>query len=219
MIRIKSEDFDIAKIADSGQCFRLTEIRENRYLLVAIGRILEIGALPDGAVLRCSRKEYERLWRNYFDMDTDYRRFRAAVSGDDAFLSCAVRYGAGIRILRQDPWEMLVTFIISQRKNIPAIRCSVERLCRMAGEPVKRGGLTAYSFPAAGKVAALSMEELRDCSLGYRAPYIHAAAQLAASGQLDLAALGSLDPDGRSEALREIPGVGAKVASCVALFG
>lgn len=219
MIRISSEDFDIAKIADSGQCFRLTKIQENRYMLVAQGRILMIDALPDGAALRCSQKEYETVWRDYFDMDTDYRSFRSAVSGEDAFLSSAVRFGTGIRILRQDPWEMLLTFIISQRKNIPAIRCSVERLCRTAGKPLKRGGLTAYSFPAAGKVAALSTGELRDCSLGYRAPYIHAAAQLAATGQLDLAALGSLEPDGLFTALQQIPGVGAKVANCVALFG
>lgn len=219
MVRIESEDFDIAKIADSGQCFRLTKTGEREYMLVAHGRILLLDELPDGAALRCSRQEYEKIWRSYFDMDTDYRRFRAMVPEDDTFLLCALEYGAGIRILRQDPWETLLTFIISQRKNIPAIRCSVERLCRMAGRPVKRGDRTAWSFPTAKKVAALSAEQLRDCSLGYRAPYIRAAAELVASGQLDLQALGSLDSDGLLSALQKIPGVGAKVANCVALFG
>ena len=216
MVRIKSKDLDIAKIADSGQCFRLTPAASGVWQLVARGRVLEIGELPDGAELRCSPREYEAVWRSYFDLDTVYERFRTAVPEEDLFLRSAVRWGEGIRILRQDAWEMLVTFLISQRKNIPAIAGSVERLCRLCGEPLGEGH---YAFPTAERVAALSLAELNGCSLGYRSPYVQAAAQLTASGQLDLGALSEADDDALLKALLGVPGVGPKVANCVMLFG
>lgn len=127
--------------------------------------------------------------------------------------------GAGIRILRQDAWEMLVTFIISQRKNIPAIQACVETLCTRYGAPLLQpGGNVLYAFPTAQALAAAGEQALRDCALGYRAPYVLAAAQAVAAGALDLAALETL-PDARLlEALMQQHGVGIKVANCVALF-
>ena len=127
--------------------------------------------------------------------------------------------GAGIRILRQDAWEMLVTFIISQRKNIPAIQACVETLCTRYGAPLlQSGGNVLYAFPTAQALAAAGEQALRDCALGYRAPYVLAAAQAVAAGTLDLAALETL-PDARLlEALMQQHGVGIKVANCVALF-
>ena len=110
---------------------------------------------------------------------------------------------------------MLVTFIISQRKNIPAIRACVETLCSRYGEPIG----TTYAFPTPAALAEADEEALRACALGYRAGYVLAAAQMADAGTLDLSALVSLEDDQLAESLMTVPGVGVKVANCVSLFG
>lgn len=133
-------DFSPAAIAASGQCFRMRETAAG-WSLIAGGRYLEIrpGDTPDAFAFSCTRAEFDAFWRAYFDLDTDYAPFRARCLKRDAYLQAACRYGAGLRILRQDPWEMLVSFIISQRKSIPAIRRAVEELCRACGAPLDPG--------------------------------------------------------------------------------
>ncbi len=215
-MKLHDEDLDIRKIADSGQCFRLTEEAPGRFRLLAKGRALRLRALPDGAELSCAPEEYDALWRDYFDMDTDYAVFRRAVPPEDGYLTAACACGRGIRILRQDPWETLVTFLISQRKNIPAIRRAVETLCARYGDPIPGGG---FAFPAPARLAALEEKNLRACSLGYRAPYVLAAARMVSDGELDFAVLSAMDDSALLSALQTVPGVGPKVAGCAALFG
>lgn len=212
---IPKTDFDVGKIADSGQCFRLNRLDTGRFRLTALGKTLELRRCADAWALDCGRDDFESVWRPYFDLDTDYAAFRAAVPKGDRYLQAAVEYGAGIRILRQDPWEMLVTFIISQRKNIPAIRSCVETLCLRYGENLGEG----RAFPTAHQLAAAGEAALRGCALGYRAGYVLAAAEIVASGRLDLAGLAAQTDDGLLEALKTVPGVGVKVANCVSLFG
>lgn len=214
MVEVHTDDLDIAKIADSGQCFRLIRTAPERFTLTALGRVLSIDRLADGIRLHCTEADFAALWRDYFDLDTDYAGFRAAVSLHDRFLSRAARYGRGIRILRQDPWEMLVTFIISQRKNIPAIQGCVELLCRRYGSPLGNG---FFAFPSPRKLAAA--QDLSACSLGYRAGYVLAAARMVSDGTLDLQRLRGLEDGELLGALSSVPGVGPKVASCVCLFG
>ncbi|MFR8257163.1 MAG: DNA glycosylase, partial [Ruthenibacterium sp.] len=112
MVTLYSPDLDIKKIAESGQCFRMEETGAGRYTLTALGRVLRIDAVAGGCALHCTQKQYEEVWRAYFDMDTDYAAFRAAIPASDGFLTSAAEAGRGIRILRQQPWEMLITFII-----------------------------------------------------------------------------------------------------------
>lgn len=216
MVNLVQEDLDLQKIADSGQCFRLTQEAPGRFRLLAKGRALRLRALSTGAQLECTPEEYDALWRDYFDMDTDYAAFRRAVPAEDGYLTAAADCGRGIRILRQDPWETLVTFLLSQRKNISAIRRAVETLCARYGDPVPGGGA---AFPAPARLAALEEADLRSCALGYRAPYVLAAARMAADGTLDFSALSALDDDALLSALQAVPGVGPKVAGCAALFG
>lgn len=218
MVTLSPGTLSLRAIADSGQCFRLTETEPGRFRLTALGRCLTAEETPAGTAFFCSPAEFQSLWSAYFDLDTDYRRFREAVPPEDPYLTDAVRFGTGIRILRQEPWETLVSFIISQRKNIPAIRRSVELLCRRCGQPLPDSpGL--FAFPSPQAVAALPPDALAACSLGYRAGYIHAAAERIADGQLDLAALAGTDDDTLRRALQSVPGVGVKVANCVMLFG
>ena len=219
MIRIQNPDFDLKKIAESGQCFRLNPNREGDYTLVALGRVLRLRETADGCELDCSSADFDALWRGYFDLERDYAAIRASVDPDDAFLNRACDFGRGIRMLRQEPWEMLISFILSQQKNIPAIKRCVEVLCSRYGEPIENAGDSLFSFPSAGRLAALDERCLLDCSLGYRAKYVSAAARLVASGALNLTKIATLPDDALMEALLAVPGVGEKVANCVLLFG
>ena len=219
MVIINDLDFNIQKIADSGQCFRLTQNPGGGYTLIARGRVLRLVDTPAGCALDCAQEEYLSLWRDYFDLERDYASIRSGVDSEDAFLNRACEYGRGIRMLRQEPWEMLVSFIISQRKSIPAIRFCVESLCRRYGEAVDCAGERYFLFPSAPRLATLDEQCLLGCSLGYRAKYVRAAAQITASGALNLESAAGLADDALYDALLAVPGVGEKVANCAMLFG
>ena len=213
MVSIESKHLDIAAIADSGQTFRFNRLDEEYFTLHAGDQhiILRQRNADEPAELDCTQGEYDDLWADYFDMQTDYGAFLAAIPQEDTFLTEAGREARGIRILRQDPWEMLISFIISQRKNIPAIKSCIEKLCERFG--------TEGAFPTARQLAAVSHEELEACSLGYRTDYVLEAARAAASGELDLHAMRSLSDGELLARLLRIRGVGVKVANCVMLFG
>jgi N-glycosylase/DNA lyase len=157
-------------------------------------------------------------WRQYFDMDFDYAAARASL-GAEGYLAEAAEFGAGIRILRQDKWEALCSFIVSQCNNIPRIKKIIETMCRLFGEPIPFEGGALHSFPSPQRLAALSEEELAPLRCGYRAPYILNAARAVADGTLDLDAVARMDALSALRALKALPGVGDKVAGCVALFG
>lgn len=212
---IPKQDFNLEKIADSGQCFRLNQLEPGRFRLAARDRCVELTERTDAWALDCSAAEFNALWRSYFDLDENYAAFRAAVPKKDMYLTAATEFGMGIRILRQDPWEMLVTFIISQRKNIPAIRACVETLCTRYGKSLG----SEYAFPSPVALSGAGEEGLHACALGYRAGYVLAATRLVQTGALDLEALASLGDGELMEALMAVPGVGVKVANCVSLFG
>ena len=133
LVRIE-DDFDLRKIADSGQCFRFNECGDG-YSVVAGDKYVFVRKVTSnddktGETLEfdCTEEEFDTFWKNYFDLDTNYRGIRGLIdAGEDEYLYNASEYGTGIRILRQDPWEMLISFIISQRKNIPAIKASIEK--------------------------------------------------------------------------------------------
>ena len=219
MMIIQNPDFNIQKIAESGQCFRLKPVPSGGYVLVARGRVLRLTDTPEGAALDCSQAEFDAVWRDYFDIASDYAAIRAQADPEDAFLRRACDYGAGIRMLRQEPWEMLVSFIISQRKNIPAIQYCIEALCSRYGEPIESGGERFFAFPSAQTLAALDESHFLACSLGYRAKYVLAAARMVAAGTLNLDAIASCSDEALYTALLAVPGVGEKVANCVMLFG
>ena len=220
------DDFDLDKIADSGQCFRWTR-QETRsggctYRIIAGGDCLYITDLGDQRYeLDCTREQYSRIWQEYLDLREDYRSIRSRIDpGQDPFLWAASEHEKGIRILRQDPWEMLITFIISQNRNIPAIRRSVELLSEACGDRrLDSKGMEYYAFPQPAAVLELSQKDLSDCRLGYRCRYVHAAAQAVAEGQIDLELLRTADEEAAMKALIGLLGVGIKVASCVSLFG
>lgn len=226
------DDFNLDRIADSGQCFRWIKQEAHAfpsrgtgsctYRIIAGKSCLYITELENGLFeLDCSENEYGSFWQDYFDLKEDYRSIRRRIDPNrDPFLWEAAEHEKGIRILRQDPWEMLITFIISQNRNIPAIRRSVELLSETCGErKTDSRGLEYYAFPEPFSLAALTEGELSDCRLGYRCKYVHAAAKAVAEGGIDLNSLREADDSAAMDALTGLFGVGIKVASCVSLFG
>src|SRR5699024_2406759 len=143
----------------------------------------------------CGWDSWERVWTPYFNLGRNYREVSRAIPAADAFLRRAADAGAGIRILRQDPWETRASFIISPRASIPAIRAVVELLSRRYGTPVQTSRETLFTFPTAHQLQGVSLEDYRACKAGYRAPYLLDAVRQVASGGLDLEELAAL-PDG-----------------------
>lgn len=217
-----TDDFDLARIAESGQCFRWHLTDDGVWRIMHGQHCLYVTSVGNGGFrLECQPEEFEAIWHDYFDLDENYQAIRARIDPKaDPFLWQASEAEKGIRILRQDPWEVLVSFIISQNRNIPAIQRSVELLAEMAGRRyTDTRGQAYYGFPDAPAAARLSESDLTQCKLGYRAKYVAAAAQAVASGALDLPALQAADLRAAIESLTGLYGVGVKVASCVALFG
>ena len=140
------------------------------------------------------------------------------ISFNDEKMKEAIKYGSGIRILNQDTWEMLISFIISAANNIPRISKTIENLSRACGKEVEFKGKKYYLFPTAKELSKLSMDELRACNLGFRDKYIFEVSRLVASGGLNLDEIKSMKMDDAKKELMKLPGVGAKVADCILLF-
>jgi N-glycosylase/DNA lyase len=173
--------------------------------------------------LSCSEEDYEQIWEDYFDLKYDYGRIIEKLkNGDDEFLRQAALFGKGIRILQQESFETVISFIISQNKNIPAIKSCIEGICRRYGEKrISRefGNLEYTVFPTPNVLAAAVKEDLRALKTGYRDEYIIHAASAAANGSMDLNRLRNCGYPEAVSSLKSIKGIGEKVANCIALYG
>lgn len=205
------------KTFECGQCFRWNADENGGYVGVASGRAARVFTRGGMACIECDEEDIG-FWREYLDMDTDYVKARESVMLGEYLTECA-EYGRGIRILRQDKWEALCSFIISQCNNIPRIKSIVEKLCAMFGEAMETPWGVKYSFPTASRVALLEEPELAPLRSGYRAAYIINAARAVASGDIDLEYAATLDGNEARKYLKSLNGVGDKVANCAVLFG
>lgn len=218
-IRLKKPPcFSLDQIFHCGQTFRFSE-EDPGYLGVAFDRVILVYETADSIVIENTTEEdFCHIWAHYFDLSRDYQSFAGHFSQDEV-MTKAIAYGGGIRILNQDIWECLITFILSQQNNIPRITKIVSSLCENFGNPLAFQGKTYYSFPTAQKLASLSLQELEVLKCGFRAKYLLCAAQMVHTGEIDLEAVKNMDtPNARLELLR-IKGVGPKVADCILLFG
>ena len=202
--------FDLAQTLDCGQCFRWDKQADGSYTGVAFGRIINISQENRQEVLG------EALWSNYFDMQLNYDQIRTDLSASDETLAKAAQFAPGMRILNQDPWEALCSFILSQNNNIPRIKGIVARLCALFGEKIGEG---YYSFPKPDRIAALRLDDLAEIRSGFRAKYVLSAAQKVADGEVDLEAMKTMSLQDARASLMTIHGVGPKVAECALLYG
>lgn len=210
-----AENFNLDQTLDCGQAFRWEKNEDGVWCGVANDKYLEIYHEGNSIVLKnTTPSEYYGFWKNYFDMDRDYSKIIKTVSQDE-IIGKAITVAGGIRILNQDPWEALCSFIISQNNNIPRIKGIINRLCENFGE--EKSGY--YSFPSAIKLSKLKPEDLEILRAGFRAKYIIDAAKKVSDGTVKLDLLREMPYENAAEELMKILGVGPKVADCVLLFG
>lgn len=213
-----SDDLDLDKIFGCGQCFRWNRREDGSYIGAARGCAAIVRAIDGGIEVISSTGGSRELWQDYFDLDTDYSSIRRAVANCE-YMERAADFGRGIRLLHQDKWEALCSFIFSQCNNITRISGIVERFCSLYGKPIQLEDRVIYDFPDVTTVAGLTEEDMAPLRSGYRAPYVLAAAQEIVQGRLDLEKTALLPTDQALKTLRSLRGVGEKVANCVLLFG
>lgn len=215
--------FDIHDTFNCGQCFRFGTTAGNAAEGVAYGRFLRIEQ-PESGTLRIfsTESEYREIWEHFLALDCDYDTVQESIRrafGGDSVMERAMEICGGIRILRQEPWETLCSFIISQNNNIPRIKGIIDTLCRRYGKPVDTPHGTEYAFPSAADVAKAGSEGMAELKTGFRAKYISAAAAAVSDGTFPLESLADLSTEAAVSKLCTLYGVGLKVASCTALFG
>ena len=215
---LSAQDFLPELIFDCGQCFRFNPQDDGSWFGVAKGKALSVRTDGPDVVFECSESDFIETWVDYFDLERDYSQIRKLISLDD-FTKKAAEYGRGIRILHQDGWEALCSFIISQCNNITRIKGIVERLCTLFGNEFDYFGKTCYTFPSAETIAGLTVSDLAPLRSGYRAEYIINAAKEVSMGHLNLISIKQMSTKDAIKALTSLKGVGTKVANCVLLFG
>ena len=220
MITVELENFSLEEIRRSGQCFRMKETEENVYELIAGDKYLKIS--QQGTIINfyCSDMEFICYWVPYFDIDADYSRYINAINPRDKYLVKAAECGSGIRILPQDLWELIITFMISKQNNISRIKGCIERLCQKYGKHLKaQGGTEYYSFPTVEELSVATEEELRELGMGYRARYLVETTRSIREGEISLEKIFRMKYYSRArKELLKLSGVGEKVADCICLF-
>jgi len=221
----RPHNFDIEQIFDCGQCFRFSAVnKENTavttYEGVAFDRYIKIEQTADKvAFYNTDEAEFNAVWRLFLDLDTDYESIIEGFS-DDKTLNEAAHFADGIRILKQDKWETLCSFIISQNNNIPRIKGIIENMSARFGNEIYNDGEKAYySFPTAKALYDAGEAEIFALKTGFRAKYIFDAAKRVCENPFFLTEVSGLDTEAASEQLQLIKGVGKKVAACTLLFG
>lgn len=217
MLHLTVPHLELDQIAASGQCFTWERLDGHAWRIPAGEHCLHARQEGERLILSCTREEFEEFWRHYFDIDTDYGALKAAVDPADRYLSAAVAHGGGIRVLRQDFWEVLVSFLISQNNNITRITRSMALLREKYGKDC--GAFRAFPRPEA--LSGASEADVQALGLGYRAKYlVRLAGELSAGGLADLErTLAGCGDEEAEKVLMGFYGVGKKVADCVCLFG
>ncbi|WP_082392649.1 DNA-3-methyladenine glycosylase family protein [Thermoanaerobacter thermocopriae] len=212
------EDFNLKETFECGQCFRWNEEEDGSYTGVAYDRVVNVKLEEDMLIIdNTDLNDFYDIWFDYFDLGRDYKKIKENLSRDP-ILKEAIQYGQGIRILRQDTWETLVSFIISQNNRIPQIKKVIENLASSFGEPIEYKGKIYYTFPKAEELVMFDVDTIAKTKCGFRAKYILDAASKVFSGEIDLLKLFEYSTNEIRDILMNINGVGPKVADCVILY-
>ncbi len=216
-IFIKSDCFNLYNTFYNGQCFRWEQIDKDLFQGIAFNKPLRLEQRNDGVILNCAEEDVD-LWKKYFDLDTDYKSIENLYLSD-AILEPCVRAGSGMRILRQDIWEVLISFIISQNNNIARIKKIIAGICKKCGKQMHAYEDVFYAFPTASELASLDIPTLQELGLGYRAQYVFDCAKLISRDDAFISNLSELDYENARQMLLSLKGIGPKVANCILLFG
>lgn len=213
------KNFNLRIIANSGQCFRINEMNNNVFYVIHKDKFIRIDYLGN-CIYRfyCNEKDFDKIYVDYFDLKNNYEKYTKICKKDDLFLKNCICNSNGLRILNQDKFEMIISFIISQRKSVKAIQTSIERMCKLCGKKIENKFGIYYAFPTATQILNAGFNGISSCGLGYRTSYIIDFCKDYVNGKYNLDSLDKLTDDDLINSLMQIKGVGLKVASCVALF-
>lgn len=233
----ETKSFNIKQILECGQCFRWDKITDENYIVVAYGKVIEV--LQEGTtvyIYNSNQEDFNNIWLNYFDLERDYSSIKEELSKDE-ILKKSVEFGYGIRILNQETFEMLISFIISARNSIPAIKKTVSKISEKWGDKIQYKDKEYYAFPTPEQLKAATLEEIKETGASFRSKYIvdtiakvNNALELKEKSkgdyevskdeelQYDLEYIKALSDDECHIALQGFMGVGAKVADCIMLF-
>ena len=214
-MKLKLQDFNIQQIAESGQCFRWNKFAENKYVGEIMGGVCIVE--QNGEEVTFDSNLPDDVIKHYFDLERDYSKIKEFYKNDE-ILSKAIKHGEGIRILNQEKFETLISFIISANNNIPRIKKSVEKIAEKYGKKIEYKGETYFAFPTPEELDKATLEELRECGVGFRDKYIKEAAKMISNIHIDLEKISKLSTYECKKELIKIKGVGSKVADCVMLF-
>ncbi len=212
--------FNAQHIFECGQCFRWKPSSDGSYTGIAFGKVINIRSDEENnrvQILNTNMEDFKSIWFDYFDLGRDYGRIKEMLA-EDEILRTAIKYGEGIRILKQDPWEMLISYIMSANNRIPMIARSIGLLSQMYGQPVYYEGETYYTFPTPEELSQAELSDIEKCRAGFRCKYIVKAIQMVIDGTIDLNRIKAMDIDSARQELMKVPGVGIKVADCIMLF-
>lgn len=212
------ENFDLSQTFDCGQCFRW-ELVNNKYYGIAYGKKLCVWQKNNEIIFEgINIKEFQKIWKDYFDLDTDYSKIGNEISKIDPLVDKAYNSYPGIRILKQEPWETLCSFIISQNNNIPRIKKIISRLCKLFGEKIEETQ-SDFTFPSPSVLSSLAESDLEPIKCGFRAKYILDAARKVSKEEINLNFISTLSTTEAENELVKINGVGPKIATCTLLYG
>lgn len=216
----KVKNFNIKQIVECGQCFRWEKISDYNYIGVAYGKVIEVLQEEENVTIFNSNEEdFKNIWIKYFDLERDYSTIKKVLS-TDKILSESVKYGYGIRILNQEPFEMLISFIISARNSIPSIMKTIKKISEKFGTSIEYKGKNYYSFPKLDEIKDATLDEIKETGASFRSKYIIDTIEKVNQGgsEYDLNFIEGLSDDECHNALQIFKGVGAKVADCIMLF-
>lgn len=217
----ETKDFDPVHIFECGQCFRWIKEDDGSYTGVAKGKVINVKKDGENIVIdNTNKEEFENIWYDYFDLGRDYTSLKKELAQHDENLKKAVDFGWGIRILQQDSWEMLISFIISSNNRIPMIQRAINNISEKYGKEIgEYRGRKYFAFPSPEELSKASIEELRECKTGFRDKYIYHTNKMVIEENINMEDFIEMDSEVCHKELMKFKGVGAKVADCIALFG
>lgn len=215
------KDFEPCHIFECGQCFRWNKQEDNSYTGVFKKNVLNVRKNGSKITFKgMCQDNIIKVVNEYFDFDTNYTKIKEELSKVDKYLKESIEFGNGIRILNQDLWETIISFIISANNNIPRIKGIIERISKQYGNQIEWDGNSYYTFPTPEELGKATVEDLRKLGLGFRDKRVYETTKMILNGKIKLQELiEEKDTTKLREKLLLLPGVGPKVADCIMLFG
>jgi N-glycosylase/DNA lyase len=211
------QDFELKHIFDCGQCFRWNEDLDGSFIGVAADKVARLIKTGDELLIEGGNLEDLDFWIEYLDLERDYKKIKKMFI-KDPILKEAINYGQGMRILNQEQFEIIISFIISANNNISRIKKTVEAISRKFGKAMEFEDKTFYIFPSPKELSLATVEDLKECGCGYRAEYIVNTTQKIANGHFIVEEVVNMDIEEARTALMQLNGIGPKVADCILLF-